>query len=412
MEIENALTSLDDRGIRNLSKKGRWAIVYGQWRVGKSVILNFIEDRFNNKERYPHAIIIKIGCNGSDKEDFEKHFATLIYRELERLMRRSPYNSVFNEIREYYGLPAHRAELDWQTLCDFMCDFIDDIRKVDDDAAVILLIDEFTEIYQAIIKGHAGEGFPIRWTELINKSNLLCVTAGGEHTVSLMDAYTPNTLQKASKSVYVQYLTLDDVDKYVHYVLGEAPEDNISPSTSYFSATSDAAIKRIYELTRGNAYLLKHLCVWIIEYIIDKNKTFLSINVVNESLDYIMKKQGMNPDNFETIYFNSLFNPFGETEEGENYVEGIKHLEDDEVRKDNLEILHSIVKLSNRDTHSCVYEELRDSIIQSMEEKIFEKRFNSLKTRGIIVIDKNRNVTVYIDLYYEIVSRLIGGSRR
>ena len=82
------------------------------------------------------------------------------------------------------GLSKPVKLLNWETLCYFMSDFVQDIRELDKDAAVVILIDEFTEIYQAIIRGHMGERFPARWTQLIGKSNVLCVTAGGEHTVS------------------------------------------------------------------------------------------------------------------------------------------------------------------------------------------------------------------------------------
>lgn len=399
----DALTVSNEGAPRTLSIKGRWVILYGQWRVGKSVILNCIEDKLTNKEDYPNAIILKLQCEGSDKEDFESHFATEIYNSLRGAMRRSKYKDIFEDIREYWGISKANPDVSWDTLGHFMSDFITDVREVDRDAAVVLLIDEFTEIYQAIIKRHAGERFPARWTEFIDKTNVLCVTAGGEHTVSLMDTYTPNTLQKAEEKIYVEYLSRQNVDEYLHYVMGESEEDKVPQNASYFSAASDKAIDRVFELTGGNAYLLKNFCKWLMEYMNEKQSLYLTVGVVENTLDYIMKKEGMDVDSLETTYFNSLYNPFNETTSGDEKDETVVRIEDDIVRSDNLIILHKIVELADKSTHLCSYEELSD-VLSTMES--FKRRYNTLVSRKIIREDSNKNISIVIDLYYEIVSRI------
>lgn len=399
----DALTVGGETSTKTLNSKGRWVILYGQWRVGKSVILNCIEDKLSNKEDYPNAIILKLQCEGSDKEDFESHFATEIYNNLRGTMRRSKYREIFEDIREYWGIAKSDPDVSWDTLGHFMSDFIADIRDVDEDAAVVLLIDEFTEIYQAIIKRHAGERFPARWTEFIDKTNVLCVTAGGEHTVSLMDTYTPNTLQKAEEKIYVEYLSRQNVDEYMHYVMGESEEDKVPQNASYFSAASDKAIDRVFELTGGNAYLLKNFCKWLMEYMNEKQSLYLTVGVVENTLDYIMKKEGMDVDSLETTYFNSLYNPFNETTSGDDKDETVVRIEDDIVRSDNLIILHKIVELADKSTHLCSYEELSD-VLSTMES--FKRRYNTLVSRKIIREDSNKNISIVIDLYYEIVSRI------
>lgn len=418
IQIKKAVDSLtvlnDDE--RVLNSKGRWVILYGQWRVGKSVILNCIEKELSNKELYPNAIILKFECNGSDSEDFESIFATQIYTALRQKMRRHKYGEIFEELREYWDIPKKNPMsldedglskpvklLNWETLCYFMSDFVQDIRELDKDAAVVILIDEFTEIYQAIIRGHMGERFPARWTQLIGKSNVLCVTAGGEHTVSLMDTYTPNTLQKADEKIYVDYLSRQNVDEYLHYVMGESIEDNISQSESYFSIASDKAIDRVFELTGGNAYLLKYFCKWVMEYMNEKQSLYLTAGVVENTLDYIMNKEGMDVDSLETTYFNSLYNPFNETTAVNIADNTVKRIEDDIVKADNLIILHKIVELADKSTHLCSYEELSD-VLSTMEN--FKRRYSTLVSRKILREDSNKNISIVIDLYYEIVSRI------
>lgn len=419
VQIKKAVDSLtisNDNNLKTLNSMGRWVILYGQWRVGKSVILNCIGKELSNKELYPNAIILKIECNGSDLEDFESIFATQIYSALRQAMRRHKYGGIFEELREYWGIPKKNPEslnedgsskpvkmLSWDTLCYFMSDFIQDIREVDTDAAVVILIDEFTEIYQAIIKGHMGERFPARWTQFIGKSNVLCVTAGGEHTVSLMDTYTPNTLQKADEKIYVDYLSRQNVDEYLHYVMGESEEDNIPQNASYFSVASDKAVDRIFELTGGNAYLLKYFCKWVMEYMNEKQSLYLTAGVVENTLDYIMNKEGMDVDSLETTYFNSLYNPFNETTAVNIADNTVKRIEDDIVKADNLIILHKIVELADKSNHLCSYEELSD-VLSTMEN--FKRRYSTLVSRKIIKEDSNKNISIVIDLYYEIVSRI------
>lgn len=419
-QIDRAIDSLtmeaeDEFGepIQVLNDMGRWVLIYGQWRVGKTVILNCIEERLR---KFEDAIVVKLTCTGSDMEDFESYFAKKIYDAIHTEIMYTDYEEAFEEAcAKVRGVQNENANLswDWDALRNFIVLFMRKIRSNHPQVAMVLLVDEFTEIYQAIIKGHAGEGFPARWTDFINVTNLLCVTAGGEHTVSLMETYTPNTLQKAEEQIYVQYLTKENVNEYVHYVFYEAEEDKVAEEDSYFSSSYPQALERIFELTQGNAFLLKLFCSKLIDYINENKRPYLTKRDVDANLDYIIQKEDR--DSLETKYFNSLYNPFNEESGSERTVEDeenigqvpqIKRIDDDKVRKDNLDILHKIVERANRDTHICAYDELADALKPVMGDEIFERRMTTLVNRKIIEVDENENVRIFIDLYYELIKRL------
>lgn len=431
----NTLTSgemLREDGVRPLNMKGRWVMLYGQWRVGKTVILNCIESRLNDNEQkttYPNAIILKPDITKYDHDNYEDYVASMIMAELAKEMKpgkivpklkrddprrlRYPeeYPIIFKDLCDYYKIDLLEPHMTWDSMCRFISEFLEELRAEFEDAVIILLVDEFTKIYQSILAGKCGESFLHSWAELVTKTNILCVTAGGEHTVSMMDTYAPNTLQKAEQRIYVKYLTKENVKDYVRYVMAESDEDMTSPEESYFNSNSDNAIDRIYELTQGNAFLLRQFCMKMIEYINKNKKPFLTKHVVDETLDYIVSSEGIDISSMETVLFNSLFNPFNEapTSEASETTGSIRRIEDDQVKEDNLQILHKIVDLAHRENHKCVFADLEDMLKPELGEERFNRRINTLLTRHIIQNDNNGNVSVVIDMYYEIVYRIRKG---
>ncbi|MDD6037364.1 MAG: hypothetical protein PUD20_00985 [bacterium] len=416
--VMEALTieETDEQGetVEIVNDLGHWILIYGQWRVGKSVILNCIQERLKS---ISNAFVVKISLQGSSEEDFEGRIARLIHDAINNKIRRMPdYRAAFTRAKEELNLlQGDNKALRLDDLKNLILAFMDDVHEEDPDVVMVLLVDEFTEIYQAIIKGNAQEGLLASWTCLMNEMHVPCVTAGGEHTVSLMETYAPNTFQKTTEHVYVDYLTKDNVDEYVRYIFYESPDDTVNPDESYFSSTAKGALDRIYELTQGNAFLMKLFCSKLIDYINENKCPYLNKDVVEATLDDIVDRE--NPDSVEKIYFNSLYNPFGETEGTETDQESdsfTRRIDDDKVRADNLSILHMIINLANQRTHMCTYDELKHAIKNEKligGDAIFEKRMKTLVDRNIIIVDTNENVRIRIDLYYELMRRIDKNAR-
>ncbi len=399
-EIEQAISGITIRdtesGEMRLIERSRWVSLYGEWRVGKSTVLNSIRNRLEHQ--YPDsAIIINMNCASSDETDFETAFAQKVCDMLWRAVRRTPFSEVYERLEEEYNFPD---AMSWNKMQEFLIDFADGAAAIRSDARLVLLVDEFTEIYQAIIRGNVKDRFPARWTEFIHNCNLLAITAGGEHTTSLMTTYAPNTLQKADNQICIHYLSAEDMEKYVRFVVHD---------DQYFGTESEKVLSRIYELTRGNAFLLKQFCESMIEYVNEEKKLYITKAVILETINRMITKDSMDPGTVEARYFNSLYNPFNESDSVEEFAPDIKRIKNDQVRDDNLAILHEVVKLADRESHMVTVDALRNSL-SGMDAAIFQERFNTLIARGVLVSDDGADtVRIYIDLYYEIAYRLYRG---
>ncbi len=399
-EIEQAISSITIRDTESdemrLIERSRWVSLYGEWRVGKSTVLNSIKNRLENQ--FPDtAIIISMNCASSDETDFETAFAKKVYDMLWRAVRRTQYAQVYETLEEEYKFPD---AINWDSMQDFLIDFAEGATSKNPHARLVLLLDEFTEIYQAIIRGNVKDRFPARWTEFIHNCNLLAITAGGEHTTSLMTTYAPNTLQKADNQICIHYLSAADMEKYVRFVVHD---------DQYFGSESEKVLARIYELTRGNAFLLKQFCEAMIEYVNEEQKLYITKAVIQATINRMIKKDSMDPSTVEARYFNSLYNPFNESDSIEEYAPDVKRIKNDQVRDDNLKILHEVVKLADRESHVVTIDALRNSL-SDMDAEIFQDRMNTLIARGVLVSDDvTDTVRIYIDLYYEIVLRLYRG---
>lgn len=389
-----------------LASSGRLVIVYGQWRVGKTVIYELINKRLCHD--FPDVVTLKISfLELSENENFESDLSIVLLTRLEDYLRNN--KSLFGFFQETLGICHIDLYSDenvrWHSFTRFLKLFIAKIRdEVNPDLAVVLLVDEFTAVYPRILDGSVNSNFLSRWVQMINTTNLLCVAVGGEHTWDMFETYSANTGQKA-KHVFVDYLSELDVEKYVRYVLYESPEDKIASEDSYFQEeTKDAIIERIYGLTGGNPFLLCNFCEWLIKWLKASEVPFLTITTINDAIDFKLK-EGTDKGNLVHTLFHSLFNPFNEVDKKKE-IPNVIHIHDDRVRDDNETILDAIVELANPITHCCVYDELSNLCNKNgMDEDTFKRRFNSLVSRNVVK-KVDGTVWVFVDLYYEIKTRI------
>lgn len=418
--VMSALTYEDEnkagKQVLCLSDAGGWIFIYGQWRVGKTVILNCIEERFKSVE---NALTVKISLKDGAKEQFESNLVKQIVEAIERKSykmegeKQEIYQNAYDDAKQACGICGDRNEiLSLEVLRDFHNHFMNSInqnREADEPAVVmLLLVDEFTELYQAILRGNVDDFFVERWMSIMMDMNMPCITAGGEHAVSLVATYASDMFPKILENIYVQYLTEKDVIDYVRYIFEEAPEDQVDEEDAFIQpAVSDEAMHRIYELTQGNAFLMRLFCEKLIDYLNEYKRPQLNIHAVNATMDYIAKDE--RADMIEQRYFHSLYDPFGEKEsDSGSRKHTTKRIADDTVRDENQRILHKIVKLADKNNHSCLVDELWSALKeenQICDKDRFDKLMTTFKKREIIDEDSDKNVKIRIDLYYELMRR-------
>lgn len=409
----NALTKEGetDAGIkfRRFLSSGRLVLIYGQWRVGKTVILDLIDEKLQHD--YPNAATLYFSFQGVEEcEDFESYLTRSILRDIRNLFRnKKTIEKIYQEELDYHHIDLWSGGgVDWFSFTRFLKSFIARLRE-EANIAFILLGDEFTGVYPKMLKGFVKADFLTRWTQMITTTNLLCVVAGGEHTSEMFETYDPNAGQKVNERISVGYLSPPDVENYVRYVLYEVPEDGVPLEESYFSReTEKAAFDRIFELTRGNPFLLWHLCGWLIDWLKESEVPFLTKTAVNDAIDFKLRKE-TNLVSFERSLFDSLYNPFNEKtadNDKDEVVPIVTRLKDDRVRDDNKTILDAIVELANPVSHRCGYDELYEQCRKKgMDEKTFKSRLDSLDKRTVVIY-LDGAVRIFVDLYYEIKTRI------
>lgn len=394
-----------------LTQDPRWIMFQGEWRVGKTVILKCLENRIASD--FDNAVIVDVSMqNAAASDDFKTTFAEDLYTEIERVSEHLGLIEELQSSKNYAGISDSLLDsnITWNSMKTFMSSFSEAVRKKN--KRIVLVIDEFTSLYRAILKDYkSNHEFPELFYSFIESNKLICITAGGEHSNAIMGKYAANVYQKI-RVEDVEYLSELDARKYIYYVLDESQSDEaVTEENSLFNGeVSENAVSRVYELTKGNAFLLMKLFTRIVELFNENNsKSIFSEKMINAAISNMhsgdMTKNDEGLTNVEIELFNSLYNPMNENDT-DNY-EVTNRIEDDEVKKDNILILHALVKYADKNTHECNLDALRNECIKAgMEEDIFEHRYQMLKVRKIIIESNSKDkalVKMRVDLYYEIM---------
>ena len=369
--------SVGEKGSRKLLRDGRWVVLYGQWRVGKTVILHEVLRALQGAEFGDQ--VVPVYAMFSEAENFEAKTVTNISDSLLETMDVelvNPWEDFRDEWAAKYGEP--------KTLYD-LGRMLGRFHQKIAPKTIVLALDEFTNIYVAIKKGYVDPSFLRSFVEFVGKSRCVIMTAGGEHSVRLMTDYDVNMLQKADCRLEVKYLSKEDTAKYVEAVI-------TVPSYLGTQDRKTRTIDRIFELTQGNVFLLHKFCEALIRYVQKQNNlTQIDDITIQRTLDGIVKSE---PDVI-SVYFNSLYNPYNEllNQKGQGFG-GVREL--------NLMILKGIVSRAFPDTHSCRKDDLAEDFA---DEVRFEEFLKTLIERSVVREDSG-NLSIPIDLFYEIQTRI------
>ena len=382
-DIVNRLTFVADDGTRRLYEDGRWIALYGQWRVGKTVLLYEVFRVLRGEDFRTQAL--PAYTSFSAKEKFEADTVKKIRMAIEDELE-------FGSVEEDAWLAVYDAYTARYGAVDTLLNLARVVRRYHQQEGVrhiVLALDEFTRIYEAIKNGHTTAGFLRDFIEFINLSGCIVLTAGGEHTVELIDV---NMAQKADHTLNVRYLSPAYTAVYVEKVISE-------PSYLGNAEQKAETIDRIYRLTQGNVYLLHLFCLALIDYVLE-NKTILLIDnlTIERTLDKIVRDVGDRLESVMNIYFNSLFNPYNEGDE-EDLGDGFMH-----VRDANRKLMAALVRNAYQDSHVCRKEQLKAAVAEEIPD--WETFLDRLCRRDIVKDDGHGNLSIPIDLFYELQTRI------
>ncbi len=368
----------------SLAEDARLVILQGQWRVGKSTVLSRIGPRI--REIDPSAVVVLMDLPFVNRNDetvstFSRSFAHSFVLACDRAgVSLIPDGDPEDRILEFGE--CRRLLSRWM--------------KAHPDKRILLLLDEFTHLYADMRSGLASrQDLKELVTFLISEEwRLLTVAVGGEFTSRMLELLDGNTIQKTPKIVDLQYLDEIRVRDFARFVIGE---DRFAGDGS---GGSEAALHRLYELTRGNMFLLQEFCTDLIRCSEEDAKKRAAAGAAwdedlvftNRWIDRTIRRVASSMTELEKKHrFDFLWNPFNEDENGGDVSspDTVSLLNNERVFEDYRSIFRGIIQVADGDTHTFQRDALKQFLTEGefpvMTPEIFEERFLALaETRRVI----------------------------
>lgn len=260
--------------------------IYGQKRSGKSSLLNQIIGRLESTEN-GSVICGKFNLQGLPDEESNpvNWILRSIADSLLRGIRKSGIKNIDKSILELF-----KTEPDAFTALREFIEYINTIAELQNSHFVIL-IDEFTYLYQLIKDGKVSEDFMRRWIALIETPdiNLQTIVAAQDTLPHFMnESYASNYFNKFSKEP-LSYLSREEAIQLI-----KDPIKNV--------VFLNHAEELIYEYTSGSAFFTQIFCTRLVDYLNFKK----SRTVGKEEIETVADRLCTGTDRLEPSTFECL----------------------------------------------------------------------------------------------------------
>jgi len=250
------------RSVRESRLQSKCIIIFGQKRAGKSSILYHLKTLLSKEK---DLIILDLGNIGSILD--EHSLTPLLYQILWNILRElkdeiesrviegfDDLNLSFPNDLEFYHHP---------TPLMFFNNIFDDYRKKISregswqNTRIVVLIDEFSYIYDFILSGKLPDSFMKNWKALLQKNYFNAVLAGHDVMPKFKQRF-PNEFG-TTQDERVTYLRPEDAEKLIDEPVRIGGRDGES-------RYREQAIKRISNLTAGSPFYIQIICNRLVEY--------------------------------------------------------------------------------------------------------------------------------------------------
>lgn len=274
-------------------------VIYGQKRAGKSSILYHLKKKLQSDT---YLLILDIGNIGSIIDKNSK--TPFLYQILWGILGKLNF-AIEDKIDEGYStldlsLPNYSKEFfEHPNPLTFFKEIFDrykrKIAKYEEwsNVRVLLLIDEFSYIYDLIVKGDVPELFMKNWKALLQENYFSAVLVGQDVMPKFKQKF-PNEFG-TSQDERVTYLKPDDARRLIDEPIrigGRKGE----------SRYREQAIETIIELTAGSPFYIQIVCNRLVEYMNRKRAPLVTqadVKQVNDEL--ISGVNAMGLDKFDNL---------------------------------------------------------------------------------------------------------------
>ncbi|WP_250280579.1 MULTISPECIES: tetratricopeptide repeat protein [unclassified Frankia] len=270
-------------------------VIYGQKRTGKTSISDHLKPRLT-LPIVPVSFSINdiIADLGADNHGFASFFfrvARTVYDAVEKLAvgRGIPLDVPEPRLADIRELPQG-ALIDFMKLVQRWLTRFDDLA----DVRFVLLIDEFTNIYEEIRKRNLPDTFMKAWKGLLEQGNFSALVIGQDLTQEFMRNY-PNEFQ-VSRVERVNYLSREDARKLIEDPIRIGGRQG---PTRYQGNSVDM----ILDLTAGNPFYIQKFCERLVNYLNRGSRMYVGPADVKAVRDDLVASL------HDTTDFDNLLNP-------------------------------------------------------------------------------------------------------
>lgn len=348
-DIENILNNLRDEEGNLITN--RCICIYGQTRTGKSSILYHLKNRLKADER---NIVLDFGdISTLDVSDDGFRYKMLfdLAEEIE-----------FEHPEIYENLSASDFDIrpdDSQfekNPAGYFDHYMKRLRKninlYNSQIQIIILVDEFTYVYDWIKNGRITPDFMRFWKGMIQNYKICAVIIGQDHMMKFINDSRFTNSFGAVKTQEVTYLSETDAAKLIREPV--SADRNGGNSCSFSKETVDYLVN----ITHGSAYLLMNICADFVDYLND-------MHVNSATIAHVLDFMNGHINSIEERLFEPLFN------------DKIS-LDSEESISENKKLLGYIAHHGNKDGYVSLDEPV-------LSEK-YRERISCLKERHVLEV--------------------------
>ena len=273
--------------------KNRGIILWGQRRVGKNSVKDYLKEKI--RLEYPDAyIIIELGSIGKCR-NLREILITIINKTEDALMQdyEEIYEKLIDNGMEFSGYALENTDSYMPEFSRFMDRLSARLKKISEDEKNIPLffIDEFSYLYEWIEKGEIdGKQFMRFWKSFIQDYGI-CAIIIAQDNIPVWKSRYENEFACMNHDNEITYLDFEGAKELICEPCQVADKMLYTPE----------AVKLIYDWTKGSAYLIVIFCKHVIDYLNDnytEKATKTIVQLVFEK-EFIERKEMFESDDFE-----------------------------------------------------------------------------------------------------------------
>lgn len=307
------------------SKQAKSFILWGQQRAGKSTILGQIQKRLEATDKavivIPVVDFTEISMNTEEVRVREqrrrrpllettemamerKKRLTPVWKikrrlliEIEKTLLKRKYAALAKALQEN-GIPLSKKDKDFpETLEEIKNryeDFFDAYNSLEGRPPMVLLLDEFSVVYDWIKTGRLTVEFFKLWREELNANNITCIMVCQDYVQKMvdLDGNAFGTVEKCE----VTYLSQADTEALIQVPVWRENDDQECYQLD------KRVLDYIYKLSRGSAYYTVILCNHLVDYMNRTNTNTLKVDGAERAVEELIKSGELEEKHFWPLF--------------------------------------------------------------------------------------------------------------